>query len=192
MRALRRHDVHRCGRRQRPVRRAKGIRARPWYGYRTCSADPSPIRLGTLRVNVEHGVSALSRADMVIISSRGRPPPAPVLLAALQRAYQRGARMVSFCTGAYLLAEAALLDGRPATTLWTHADRFRARLPAVKLDPSVLYVGDGQVLTSAGNSAAADLARAHPAHRSRGGYCQPGGPADGGNTAPRRRPGPVR
>ena len=130
----------------------------PWYSYRTCSADPSPIRLGALRVNVEHGVSALSRADTVIIPSRGRRPPAPELLAALQRAYRRGARMVSFCTGAYLLAEAGLLDGRPATTLWTHADRFRARFPAVKLDPSVLYVDDGQVLTSAGNSAAADLA----------------------------------
>jgi AraC family transcriptional activator FtrA len=130
----------------------------PWYSYRTCSADLSPIRLGALRVNVEHGVSALSRADTVIIPSRGRRPPAPELLAALQRAYRRGARMVSFCTGAYLLAEAGLLDGRPATTLWTHADRFRARFPAVKLDPSVLYVDDGQVLTSAGNSAAADLA----------------------------------
>ena len=66
--------------------------------------------------------------------------------------------MVSFCTGAYILAEAGVLDGRPAATLWSHAERFRARFPAVKLDPSVLYVDDGQVLTSAGNSAAADLA----------------------------------
>ena len=130
----------------------------PWYSYRACSGDPSPIRVGALRVEVEHGVGALSRADTVIIPGRGLRPPAPGLLAALQRAYQRGARMVSFCTGAYLLAEAGLLDGRPATTLWTHADRFRARFPAVKLDPSVLYVDDGQVLTSAGNSAAADLA----------------------------------
>ena len=61
----------------------------PWYSYRTCSADPSPIRLGALRVNVEHGVSALSRADTVIIPSRGRRPPAPELLAALQRAYRQ-------------------------------------------------------------------------------------------------------
>jgi transcriptional regulator GlxA family with amidase domain len=57
-----------------------------------------------------------------------------------------------------VLAEAGLLDGRPATTLWTHAERFRARFPAVRLNPAVLYVDDGQVLTSAGNSAAADLA----------------------------------
>jgi transcriptional regulator GlxA family with amidase domain len=66
--------------------------------------------------------------------------------------------MVSFCTGAYVLAETGLLDGRPATTLWTHAERFRAMFPAVQLNPAVLYVDDGQILTSAGNAAAADLA----------------------------------
>jgi AraC family transcriptional regulator, transcriptional activator FtrA len=130
----------------------------PWYRYTVCAADPSPIRVGALHVQVEHGVSALSRADTVIIPGRGIHPPAPELLAALARAYQRGARMVSFCTGAYVLAEAGLLDGRPATTLWTHADRFRARFPAVRLNPAVLYVDDGQVLTSAGNAASADLA----------------------------------
>lgn len=129
-----------------------------WYQYTVCSADPSPIRVGALQVNVERGISALSRADTVIIPGRGTRPPAPELLAALTRAYQRGARMVSFCTGAYVLAEAGLLDGRPATTLWTHADRFRARFPAVRLNPAVLYVDDGQILTSAGNAAAADLA----------------------------------
>ncbi len=129
-----------------------------WYSYRACSADPSPVLVGVLRTEVPHGVSALSEADTVIIPGRGLRPPAPELLAALSRAYQRGARMVSFCTGAYILAEAGVLDGRPAATLWSHAERFRARFPAVKLDPSVLYVDDGQVLTSAGNSAAADLA----------------------------------
>lgn len=129
-----------------------------WYSYRVCTADPSPIRLGVLRVDVEHGIDSLARADTVIVPGRGLRPPAPELLAALRGAYQRGARMVSFCTGAYLLAEAGLLDGRPATTLWTHAEIFRARFPAVKLNPAVLYVDDGQVLTSAGNSAAADLA----------------------------------
>lgn len=129
-----------------------------WYQYTVCSADPSPIQVGALSVQVQHGVSALSRADTVIIPGRGTRPPAPELLAALTRAYQRGARMVSFCTGAYVLAEAGLLNGRPATTLWTHAERFRARFPAVQLNPAVLYVDDGQILTSAGNAAAADLA----------------------------------
>jgi AraC family transcriptional activator FtrA len=130
----------------------------PWYRYTVCTADSSPIRVGALHVHVEHGVSALSRADTVIIPGRGIRPPAPELLAALARAYRRGARIVSFCTGAYVLAEAGLLDGRPATTLWTHADRFRARFPAVRLNPAVLYVDDGQVLTAAGNAASADLA----------------------------------
>ena len=130
----------------------------PWYSYRVCTADPGPIRVGALRVQVEHGVSALSRADTVIIPGRGLRPPTAELLAALARAYRRGARMVSFCTGAYVLAEAGVLDGRPATTLWTHAERFRARFPAVQLNPAVLYVDDGQVLTSAGNFASADLA----------------------------------
>jgi AraC family transcriptional regulator, transcriptional activator FtrA len=83
----------------------------PWYRYTICTADPSPIRVGALHVNVRHGVSALSRADTVIIPGRGTRPPRPELLAALTRAHQRGARMVSFCTGAYVLAEAGLLDG---------------------------------------------------------------------------------
>lgn len=130
----------------------------PWYRYRVCTADASPIRVGVLRVEVEDGVSALSRADTVVIPGRGVRPPAAGLLTALRRASERGARMVSFCTGAYLLAEAGLLDGRPATTLWSHAERFRERFPLVQLDPGVLYIDDGRVLTSAGNSAAADLA----------------------------------
>jgi len=130
----------------------------PWYRYQVCTADPSPIRIGPLRVEVDDGVSALSRADTIVIPGRGSRPTAPALLAALSRAGERGARLVSFCTGAYLLAEAGLLDGRPATTLWTHAERFRTRFPLVQLNPSVLYIDDGTVLTSAGNSAAADLA----------------------------------
>ena len=138
-----------------PWEQALGI---PWYRYQVCTADPSPIRIGPLRVEVDDGVSALSRADTIVIPGRGTGPTAPGLLAALSRAGERGARLVSFCTGAYLLAEAGLLDGRPATTLWTHAERFRTRFPLVQLNPSVLYIDDGTVLTSAGNSAAADLA----------------------------------
>jgi AraC family transcriptional activator FtrA len=130
----------------------------PWYRYQICTADPSPLTIGPLRAEVTDGIGALAQADTIVIPGRGARPPAADLLAALRLASERGARMVSFCTGAYLLAEAGLLDGRPATTLWSHAERFRARFPTVELDPSVLYIDDGQVLTSAGNSAAADLA----------------------------------
>jgi AraC family transcriptional regulator, transcriptional activator FtrA len=128
-----------------------------WYRYVVCTADASPIRIGVLRVAVENDVSALSRADTIIIPGRGIHPTAPELLTALRHASRRGARLVSFCTGAFLLAEAGLLDGRPATTLWAVAEPFRARFPQVQLDCGVLYIDDGQVLTSAGNSAAADL-----------------------------------
>lgn len=130
----------------------------PWYRYRVCTADPSPIRIGPLRTEVANDLGALSWADTIVIPGRGVHPPAPELLEALRHAGERGTRLVSFCTGAFLLAEAGLLDGRPATTLWATAERFRARFPAVRLDPGVLYIDDGQVLTSAGNSAAADLA----------------------------------
>jgi AraC family transcriptional activator FtrA len=130
----------------------------PWYRYQVCAADPSPIRIGPLRVQVDSGVSALSRADTIIIPGRGVHRTRPELLEALRRASTRGARLVSFCTGAFLLAEAGLLDRRPATTLWAVADRFREQFPLVKLDCDVLYIDDGDVLTSAGNSAAADLA----------------------------------
>ncbi len=132
----------------------------PWYRYTVCTADPSPLRIGGLPVTVELGLSALARADTVLVpgwrSIESRP--GADLVAAVLRAYRRGARIVSFCTGAFVLAEAGILDGRPATTHWAHAAEFRARFPAVRLDPAVLYIDDGQVLTSAGSAASIDLA----------------------------------
>jgi transcriptional regulator GlxA family with amidase domain len=84
-------------------------------------------------------------------------PPSPELIDALRAAYDRGARLASICIGAFVLAEAGLLDGRPATTHWAWAERFRARYPQVALDEKVLYVDDGQILTSAGTAAGMDL-----------------------------------
>lgn len=131
----------------------------PWYRFSTCTPHPGPLRLGALRVTVERGLEALSRADTVLVPGWRNPliPNEPALIAALRRAHRRGARLVSFCSGAFVLAEAGLLDGRPATTHWADADAFRARYPAVRLDPAVLYVDDGQVLTSAGAAASIDL-----------------------------------
>jgi AraC family transcriptional regulator, transcriptional activator FtrA len=83
--------------------------------------------------------------------------PAPAVLAAIDRAAARGARLVSFCTGAFTLAAAGVLDGRRATTHWRWADRFAARFPAVCLERDVLFVDDGDVLTAAGSAAALDL-----------------------------------
>jgi transcriptional regulator GlxA family with amidase domain len=109
-------------------------------------------------IDVAHDLAALRRAEIVIVPSwrdtTERPPAA--LLDALRRAHRRGALIVGLCLGAFVLAEAGLLDGREATTHWNFADTFAARYPAVLLDPDVLYVDHGDVLTSAGTAASLD------------------------------------
>src|SRR6478736_4324858 len=132
----------------------------PWYRYATCTPGPSPVRIGGFRVTEERGLEALRTADTVVVAGWCAPERSggAAFADALRRAHARGARMVSFCTGAFALAEAGLLDGRPATTHWAHAEEFAARFPKVRVDPSVLYVDDGDVLTSAGSAASIDLA----------------------------------
>jgi AraC family transcriptional activator FtrA len=99
-------------------------------------------------------------AHTVIVPNRPDTdtPSHPAVIRALRRAHDRGARLVGLCTGAYTLAEAGLLDGRPATVHWQLADDFRCRYPEVDLRPHVLFVDDGDILTSAGSAAALDLA----------------------------------
>jgi len=132
----------------------------PWYRYAACSASGRRVRIGGFDVAVDRGLDALARADTVIIpgwcgiGNRASDE----LVAALGHAARRGARLVSFCTGAFALADAGVLDGRRATTHWAHADEFRLRYPQVRLDPAVLYVDEGSVLTSAGAAASIDLA----------------------------------
>lgn len=105
------------------------------------------------------GLEAVAAADTVVVpgyeDEREQPPSA--VLAALRDAHARGARVVSICTGAFALAAAGLLDGRRATTHWQAADELAARFPAVDVDPDVLYVDEGDVLTSAGVAAGIDL-----------------------------------
>ncbi len=137
-----------------------GILGVPWYRYTTCTPGDADLRLGGFQVSVPRGLEALRRADTVVIAGWCDVDEAVAtdLIDALLHAHRRGARLVSFCTGAFALAAAGILDGRPATTHWAHADEFRARFPRVRLDPSVLYVDDGDVLTSAGSAASIDLA----------------------------------
>jgi transcriptional regulator GlxA family with amidase domain len=131
---------------------------RPWYRFLVCAADPPPVRTNAgFTIDTRHGLEGLRRADTIVVPASGSAVRNDALLDALRRAHRRGARILSVCTGAFVLAEAGLLDGRPATTHWMHAEAFRRAYPLVKLDPGVLYVDDGDILTSAGTAAGIDL-----------------------------------
>jgi AraC family transcriptional activator FtrA len=131
-----------------------------WYQHTFCTEVPGPVHLvGGMDLAVDAGLNALRRADTIILPGWcSAEPLSPALAGALQRAHRRGARLVSFCTGAYALAGAGLLGGRRATTHWAHAERFAARFPDVCVDPDVLFVDEDQILTSAGAAASMDLA----------------------------------
>jgi len=132
-----------------------------WYTFQVCSLESGPVRaLGGITVQPRAGLSALRRADTVVIpgwKNSGRELPPAELVKAIQRAHSRGARIVSICSGAFVLAAAGLLDGKRATTHWHHADRLAAQYPLIRVDPDVLYVDEGTVMTSAGSAAGIDL-----------------------------------
>ena len=114
---------------------------------------------GGVPIGVPMGLEALREADTVVVSGRATAdaPVLPEVLEALATAAARGARMVSICTGAFVLGEAGALDHRRATTHWAHTDNLARRYPKASVDPKVLYVDDGPVLTSAGMAAGIDL-----------------------------------
>lgn len=131
----------------------------PRFTLRVCAETPGRLRTTAgFTIAVAHGLGVLARAHTIVVPSwrdpMERPPEA--LLKALQAAHRRGARIVGLCLGAFVLAEAGLLDGRPAATHWALAPAFAARYPQVQLQPDVLYVDDGDVLTSAGTAAGID------------------------------------
>ncbi|MEV0688427.1 helix-turn-helix domain-containing protein [Nocardia sp. NPDC050378] len=133
----------------------------PLYEIRTCSLDGAPVRTNAdFTIAVEWDSSALDDADIVVI------PPfnecddhasyrLPEKVADALRRPQT--RVVSFCTSAFVLATLGLLDGRPATTHWNQAERFRREFPRVRMDADVLFVDDGRILTAAGSAAGIDL-----------------------------------
>ncbi|MFE0877568.1 GlxA family transcriptional regulator [Streptomyces smyrnaeus] len=144
--------------------------AEPWYDLRMCGDGTSvegrqgdePAGSG-LQLRSRYGLADLAGADTVIVTSvpdacveDGAPVPGE-LVDALRHAYDGGSRMVSLCTGAFALAAAGLLDGRRATAHWMHTAQLAERYPKVRVDDSVLYVDDGDVLTSAGLTAGLDL-----------------------------------
>ena len=131
----------------------------PAVDFKVCAAESGALRTSAgFDITVRHGLSALRKADAIIVPSwrdPGERPPVP-LLRALVAAHSRGAKIVGLCLGAYVLAEAGLLDGRDATTHWGYARDFAERYPQVKLDANVLYVEDHGIVTSAGTAAGID------------------------------------
>jgi transcriptional regulator GlxA family with amidase domain len=127
--------------------------------FKVCAAETGPIRTTAgFSLLVEHGLSALRKADTIIVPSWRDPqerPPEP-LLKALAAAHRRGAQIVGLCLGAYVLAEAGLLDGKNATTHWAYVPDFARRYPDVRVQADALYVEDGNLLTSAGTAAGID------------------------------------
>jgi AraC family transcriptional regulator, transcriptional activator FtrA len=131
----------------------------PGYEFRTCSVDGVPVKTDAgFMITPSHDAGALEDADLIAVPAYpiGTPAP-PKLAAALRRAVDRGAYVLSLCTGAFLLGEVGLLDGRRCTTHWNHADELARRFPRADVDPNVLYVVDGNVMTSAGTASGIDL-----------------------------------
>jgi transcriptional regulator GlxA family with amidase domain len=129
------------------------------YRIRLCAETPEVRADGGFSLRVERGLEALADADTVIVpggSPEAAPTSAPVL-AALRQAAAAGTRIASVCVGAFVLAEAGLLDGLRATTHWMAAADLTRRFPEVRVEPDVLYVDNGQILTSAGAAAGLDM-----------------------------------
>lgn len=150
---------------QRIFRRARNARGRHLYDVITCSVrQPGPVETeADFDILVENGPEALATADTVVVPASYELGPVyeeGVLtdeLAAALAHIRSGTRLVAICTGGYVLAAAGYLDGRPATTHWSSAEHFQRLFPKIKVDADVLFVDDGDVLTSAGVAAGIDL-----------------------------------
>jgi transcriptional regulator GlxA family with amidase domain len=131
------------------------------YEVLTCTVDGQPVRTNAdFTITVEHGPEILAGADTVVLASMNPshiPAELPAGVAAALARIRPDARIVSICTAAFVLAAAGLLDGRRATTHWQLTDVFRRTYPAVDLDPDVLFVDDGRILTSAGAASGVDV-----------------------------------
>ena len=130
-----------------------------WYDFSLASIDPPPLRAnGGLTVWAPQGLHLLEGVDTIVLPGWrdvDDPPPRD-LIDALKGAHTRGARLLSICSGVFVLAATGLLDGRRATTHWRYAEALAERFPAIQVDPEVLYVDEGDILTSAGSAAGID------------------------------------
>lgn len=135
------------------------------FDFRICTEHPDrPLVTKTVTpfsINATHGLDAVRGSQLVIASAsppRGENGYPPAVIDAIRQAHDEGAIVMSFCSGAFLLGAAGLLDDRPSTTHWMYAEDLQREVPTTKVDPDVLYVDDGSVVTSAGTSAGIDAA----------------------------------
>jgi AraC family transcriptional regulator, transcriptional activator FtrA len=132
-----------------------------WYRFAVCSVDSGPLRAtGGFQVMTDGGLDLLDEAGTIVVpgwrGGFGEPVP-PALLESLRRAHERGARLMSICSGVFVLAATGLLSGKRATTHWHHVDQLARAYPDIRVEPDVLYVDEGSILTSAGSAAGIDL-----------------------------------
>ncbi|GGA30551.1 GlxA family transcriptional regulator [Dyella nitratireducens] len=136
-----------------------GETAAELFQVRVCAAEPGELRTASgFSIATRYGLRELANADVIVVPSWRNPreaAPEP-LLAALRRAHKRSATIVGLCLGAFVLADAGVLDGKLATTHWRWTELFKQRFPNVRLDPNVLYVDQGNIITSAGTAAGID------------------------------------
>jgi AraC family transcriptional activator FtrA len=131
-----------------------------WYDLEVCSLERGPIRaMGGIRVEARRGLRGFEQAGTIVIPGWRNADEAPpeALVKALRAAHANGARLVSICSGVFVLAATGLLDGKRVTTHWRYVDRLTSRFPNVRVEPDVLYVDEGSILTSAGSAAGIDL-----------------------------------
>jgi transcriptional regulator GlxA family with amidase domain len=133
--------------------------AMPWYELSICGAGAAPVRAdGGLVLQVPFGLERVRRVATIVVPPTRNLDQVPAeVFDTLRRAHVRGCRIISLCTGAFVLAEAGLLKGRRATTHWSECDDLARDYPGVSVDPGVLYVDEGDILTSAGSAASIDL-----------------------------------
>lgn len=131
----------------------------PWYRLFICGDDSAPLTSDSgFQIVLPYGLGVLERVDTVIVAPTYRPSEIPdIVFKELRRAHARGCRMLSLCGGAFVLAEAGLLNGRRAATHWTESDELARRYPDLSVDPDVLFVDEGDILTGAGSAAGIDL-----------------------------------
>ncbi len=131
-----------------------------WYDFTVVSPEHGPLRtLGGVTLTAPTDLGVIRRAGTVVLPGWrdiNEEPPAELLIA-LRDAHKRGARILSICSGVFILAATGLLDGKSATTHWRYTDELRRRFPQINVQPDVLYVDNGSVLTSAGSAAGIDL-----------------------------------